>query len=228
MWKATARAVPTIRRSTMKKIKIAQIGTSRFSHGVSIWRSLRKQSDVFEVVGYALPEGEREKFPEWANDYDPDFGKLLTRDPDYTKRVFAIGRGGKKPRKDFGTWGECKGYMGFFFDELFAVTESFPEGTDLCDVKSILLDFAEQFDASDDQGTWFDKIKAIADKYGYASDMKAYKADPTVFKGSVADVSSFMRLSVTGRLSSPDMYEVMQILGKDRVKARLTEYANSL
>ena len=55
----------------MKKIKVAQIGTSRYSHGVSIWRSLRKQSDVFEVVGYALPEGEREKFPEWANDYDP-------------------------------------------------------------------------------------------------------------------------------------------------------------
>ena len=165
---------------------------------------------------------------EWACEFDPEFGKLLTRDPEYTKRVFAIGRGGKKPRKDFGTWGETKGYMGFFFDELFSVTDNFPEGTDTADVKKVLCDFAEQFDCADDQTVWFDKIKAIADKYGYASDMKAYKADPEAYKGSVADISSFLRLAVTGRLNSPDMYEVMQILGADRVRARLTDYAASL
>ncbi|MBR2473811.1 MAG: glutamate--tRNA ligase [Clostridia bacterium] len=165
---------------------------------------------------------------EWASDYDPDFCRLLTRDPEYTKRVFAIGRGGKKPRKDFGTWGETKGYMGFFFDELFSVTDSFPEGKSAEDAKKMLFDFAEQFDIADDQNVWFDKIKAIADKYGYASDMKAYKASPEAFKGSVADVSSFMRLAVTGRLNSPDMYEVMQILGYERVVNRINNFAKAL
>ena len=165
---------------------------------------------------------------EWAQDYDSDFAGLLTRDPEYTKRVFAIGRVGKKPRKDFGTWGECKGYMGFFFDELFSVTDGFPEGKSTEDAKKMLIDFAEQFNICDDQTAWFDKIKAIADKYGYATDMKAYKATPEAFKGSVADVSSFMRLAVTGRLNSPDMYEVMQILGYDRVVNRINSFAKAL
>jgi glutamyl-tRNA synthetase len=118
--------------------------------------------------------------------------------------------------------------MGFFYDELFNITDNFPEGTDIEDVKKILSDFAEQFDVADDQNAWFDKIKATAEKYGYASDMKAYKASPESFKGSVADVSSFLRLAVTGRLNSPDMYEVMHILGAERVKARLTSYASEL
>ena len=165
---------------------------------------------------------------EWACEFDPDFGALLTRDPEYTKRIFAIGRGGKKPRKDFGTWGETKGYMGFFFDELFEVTDAFPEDKSVDDARRMLADFAEQFDDSDDQTVWFDKIKAIADKYGYASDMKAYKADPAAFKGSVADVSSFLRLAVTGRLSSPDMYDVMHILGSARVRSRLLSFAEKI
>ena len=165
---------------------------------------------------------------EWAYEFDPGFAALLSRDPEYTKRVFNIGRGGKKPRKDFATFGECKAYMGFFFDELFGVTDSLPDGADISDVKSILCAFASRFDISDDQNAWFDKIKAVADEHGYASDMKAYKANPEGYKGSVADVSSFMRLAVTGRLNSPDMYEVMQILGEKRVKARLTALAEKI
>ena len=165
---------------------------------------------------------------EWAYEFAPDFAALLSRDPEYTRRVFNIGRGGKKPRKDFATFGECKGYMGFFFDELFEVTDSLPDGADISDVKSILCAFASRFDISDDQNTWFDKIKAVADEHGYASDMKVYKASPENYKGSVADVSSFMRLAVTGRLNSPDMYEVMQILGEERVKARLTALAEKI
>ncbi len=165
---------------------------------------------------------------EWAKEFDADFAELLTRDPEYTKRIFNIGRGGKKPRKDFGTWSECKAYMGFFFDELFAVTDTLPDGTDMSDVKKILSDFAEIFDINDDQNAWFEKIKQVGASLNYTPDMKAYKADPSAYKGSVADVSSFIRLAVTGRLNSPDMYEVMQILGKDRVIARIKSFAQSI
>ena len=118
--------------------------------------------------------------------------------------------------------------MGFFFDELFEVTDAFPEGKNVAEAKAILSEYVGVFSEQDDQTVWFDKIKALADKYGYASDMKAYKASPESFKGSVADVSSFLRLAVTGRLNSPDMYEVMKILGADKVRARLTDYAASL
>ena len=81
--------------------------------------------------------------------------------------------------------------------------------------------FDESFDIADDMNTWFDKIKAIADAMGYASDMKAYRSNPDAFCGSVADISMFLRVAVTGKLNSPDMYAVMQILGKDRMFARI-------
>ncbi len=165
---------------------------------------------------------------EWAKEFDDEFYKLLTADKEYTKAVFSIGRGGKKPRKDFGAWGECKAYAGFFYDELFEVTDELTEGTDVADVKKICSDFACQYSANDTQDEWFEKIKLLGSSLGYASDMKEYKANPEGFKGSVADVSAFLRLAVTGRKNSPDMYEVMKVLGADRVKARLLSYAENI
>ncbi len=165
---------------------------------------------------------------EWAKEFDTEFAELLGRDECYATAIFSIGRGGKKPRKDFGALGEVKAYMGFFYDELFEVTEQLDEKYDKADVKKILFDFAEGYDENDDQNVWFDKVKAVGEALGYVSDMKAYKASPESFKGNVADVSSFIRLAVTGRLNSPDMYEVMKILGKERVVRRLEAFAEKL
>lgn len=157
----------------------------------------------------------------WARKYDGDFAVLLARDPEYAKRILRIGRGGKKPRKDIAVWTDVKPYMGFFYDELFKAEDEIPDGFDPADIKNILLDFAASYNVDNDSGEWFSGIKAIADKYGYASDMKAYRQNPSAFKGSVADVSMFIRVAVTGRLNSPDMYEVMQILGSERVVSRV-------
>ena len=164
----------------------------------------------------------------WALEFDPDFAKVFTADPEFSKAILAIGRGGKKPRKDIAVWSEVKDYAGFFFDEYFNVTEAYPETFDKADIKAALLAFKESFDMSDDSGVWFDKIKAIADTLGFASDMKAYKADPTAFRGSVADISMFLRVAVTGRLNSPDMYSVMQLLGRERVFARIDAICDTL
>ena len=160
----------------------------------------------------------------WAGEFDPQLAALLTRDPDYTKAIFAIGRGGKKPRKDFATWTDVRPYLDFFYDELFEIKDSLPEGTDMADVKATITAFKATYDPADEMPVWFDKVKAIATDLGYAADMKAYKADPTAFKGSVADISSFLRVAVTGKLNAPDLYTVMQLLGKDRVFARLDKF----
>ena len=165
---------------------------------------------------------------EWANQFDPAFGKLLAENADYAKAILAIGRGGKKPRKDFATWADVKPYMGFFFDELFAIEDAYPENFSHEEIKTALERFLTSYDPADDMNVWFDKIKAVAESIGYASDMKAYKADPSQFGGSVADVSMFLRVAVTGKLNSPDMYAVMQILGADRVKARIDAMIASL
>lgn len=157
----------------------------------------------------------------WAAEFDPEFAAELTRDPEYTKSILAIGRGGKKPRKDLAVWSDAKPYMGFFYDRYFAVTDSIPDSFSREDVNAVLAGFLDSYDEGDDMNVWFEKIKRIAAALGYAADMKEYKADPQAFKGSVADVSMFIRVSVTGKMNSPDLYTVMHILGKERTEARL-------
>ncbi|MBQ7011101.1 MAG: glutamate--tRNA ligase [Clostridia bacterium] len=157
----------------------------------------------------------------WAEEYDPEFAAVLSADKEKAIRILSIGRGGKKPRKDLATFADAKPYMSLFYNEYFAVIDAYPEKFDNQTVRSAIEGFLQTFDFSDDMNTWFDKIKALADSMGFASDMKAYKAQPDSFKGNVADISSFIRVAVTGKLSSPDMYEVMQVLGKDTVVARI-------
>lgn len=162
-----------------------------------------------------------DKTLDWASEFDPDFASLLRNDPAYAKAIFSIGRGGKKPRKDFATFAEVKPFVSFFYDSLFAIEDSYPEKTDLADVKKVLTAFLATYDPADDMNTWFGKIQQIGEELGYTANMKEYKADPAKYKGNVSDVSMFIRLAVTGRQNSPDMYAVMQILGKDRITARI-------
>ncbi|MBQ7931694.1 MAG: glutamate--tRNA ligase, partial [Clostridia bacterium] len=165
---------------------------------------------------------------EWAQEFDPEFGEKLSADPDFAKKILAIGRGGKKPRKDLAVWKDAKPYMGFFYDGFFKIEDEIDEKFDRADVKAVLTQFKETYDEADDMNTWFGKIQQISEGLGYTADMKAYKADPSAFKGNVGDVSMFLRIAVTGKLNSPDMYAVMQILGKDKVFARIDAMLETL
>ena len=165
---------------------------------------------------------------EWAKDFDPELYEEMTSNPDFTKAIFAIGRGGKKPRKDLAVWKDVRGYADFFFDKLFEIKDSYAENFAKSDIKLALEEFVKTFDISDDTNAWFDKIKDIADMLGYASDMKAYKLNPEAYKGNVSDISMFIRIAVTGKLNSPDMYSVMQILGYDKVVSRINNMISSL
>jgi len=164
---------------------------------------------------------------EWAQEFDPDFGEKLASNPAYAKAILAIGRGGKKPRKDLATWKDAKPYMDFFYDE-YLETPAFDEKFSKETVKAALAKFLEKFDIADDSNVWFEKVKAITEEMGFTSDMKAYKADPTAFPGTVADISTFIRQAVTGKTNSPDLYTVMQILGYDRTVARIKAVMETL
>ena len=165
---------------------------------------------------------------DWAKDYDEALYTHLTADPAYTKQILAIGRGGKKPRKDFAVLADVKPYLDFFFDDWFAVTDEYPAQFDKQDIVAALTGFLATYDEADDMTVWFDKIKALADTLGFASDMKAYKESPDAYKGNVADISMFLRVAVTGRQNAPDMYAVMHILGLARVKARIAAMIETL
>ena len=164
----------------------------------------------------------------WAKDYDKELYEHLTADEAYAKSIFAIGRGGKKPRKDFAVLADVRPYLDFFFDDWFAVTDAYPDTFDKEDIKKALRGFTESFDEADDMNVWFDKIKAVAEGLGFASDMKAYKENPTAYKGNVADVSMFLRVAITGRQNSPDMYAVIQVLGRERVFQRINAMIDTL
>ena len=164
---------------------------------------------------------------QWAEEFDADFARKLTADPDFAKAILSIGRGGKKPRKDLATWQEAKPYMGFFYDEYLEAPvfdEKFSKET----VRTALQLFLEKFDIADDSAVWFEKVKDITNQMGFTTDMKAYKADPDAFPGTVADISTFVRQAVTGKTNSPDLYTVMQILGKERTVARIQAVMETL
>lgn len=188
-----------------------------------------KLADVSKnVISKMSAEEVYDELYRWALEFEPVYAAELAAAPDYAKAIISIGRGGKKPRKDYGTWIELKDYTALFYDKYFSVTDSYPDGTDITDVKAALTAFLETYSAGDEQSIWFDKIKAVAAELGYAADMKDYKENPTAYRGSIADISMFLRVAVTGKLNSPDMYTVMQILGESRVRARVKSMVDRL
>ncbi len=157
----------------------------------------------------------------WSAQHDPAFHALFTRSPEKSQAFLAIGRGGKKPRKDIALWTDVKPYMDFLFDELFQPDYTLPQRVNAADAKAILADFAGVFDADDTPEGFFDKMKTIAVAHGYAAETKAWKQNPEQYKGAVGDVSMVIRIAVAGRQNAPDLQSVMQIMGKEQVLSRL-------
>ncbi len=158
---------------------------------------------------------------DWAKEYDNDFANVLSNNEDTAKAFFAIGRGGKKPRKDIEKWSEVKDFSGYMFDEYYKPCFEYPENISADDAKAILNEYVKIYDPSDDNSVWFDKVKSICSPLGFSPDVKAYKADPDSFKGHVGDVSTVIRIAVTGRTNTPDLCTIMQLLGKERVLERI-------
>ena len=187
-----------------------------------------KLTDVSKNVISKMSAGEvYSLLLEWAQEFDADFAEILSADKDYAVSILAIGRGGKKPRKDIAVWKEAKPYMGLFYDE-YLQTPEFAEKFSKDIIRTVLEKFVAVYDPADDSSAWFDKVKAITEEIGFTTDMKAYKADPDAFPGTVADVSTFIRQAVTGQTNSPDLYTLMQILGKERSLSRINAILNTL
>lgn len=159
----------------------------------------------------------------FAETEDPEFYETLQADRAYAESILAIGRGGAKPRKDFATWADVKPYMSFFYDKYFTRDDEMTADRDKEDIKAALQKFIDTFDENDDQTGWFEKLKDIAEQIGYARETKLYKKEPDKYKGHVGDVASFVRIAITGRQNSPDLYEVIKILGRQRMTDRIKE-----
>ncbi len=161
---------------------------------------------------------------EWAKEYDKDLANILEKDKEYALKVFGIERGNKKPRKDIAKWSDVRENISYMYDEMFdsqKQTYDYQVINDKEEIKKILdLYINEYYDENDDKQTWFDKIKELSGRLGYAKEVKEYKENPDKYKAHVGDVSTVLRVALTARTNTPDMYEIMKILGKDRIEAR--------
>ncbi len=164
----------------------------------------------------------------WANTFDKELADLLQKDKEYTLKVLGIERGNEKPRKDIAKWSDLKENIIYMYDEEFEKVKSNYELQKIANkekIKEILNTYAEKyFDLNNDKQTWFDKLKDLAEEFGYAREVKEFKANPDKYEAHVGDVSTVIRIVVTGRTNTPDLYEIMQVLGKDRVIERLKNF----
>ena len=159
----------------------------------------------------------------WAKEYDEELAKMLA-DKEYSLKILGIERGNKKPRKDISKWSDVKNSIIYMYDEKFFENPTYEYGkvNDKEQINDILEAYAQKyFDINDDKETWFNKIKDLAEEKGFAREVKEYKAEPEKWPGHVGDISTVLRVALTGRQNTPDMFEIMQVLGKDSVLKRI-------
>ena len=167
----------------------------------------------------------------WAKQFDNELADML-KDKEYALKVFGIERGNKKPRKDIAKWSDVKENIEYMYDEIFYnKKQEYPYQviSDKESIEKILTFYMEKYyNENDDKQTWFDKIKALAGEMGYATEVKEFKANPGKYAAHVGDVSTVIRVALTSRTNTPDMYEIMQVLGKSCVEKRLKKAIENL
>ena len=163
---------------------------------------------------------------EWAKEYDTEFATIIEKYKDYTTAILNIEREQKKPRKDYESFGSIKNYIWYMYDEYFTgdLNYDFQKITDKEEIKKILSAYLDKYDENDDKEAWFNKIKELTEELGYCADMKAYKENPDAYPGNVADISTVIRVALTTSSQTPDLYELLRLIGKDRIKARFEKF----
>ena len=162
----------------------------------------------------------------WAKEYDDELAKMM-EDKEYTLAVLGIERGNVKPRKDISKWADVKDSIIYMYEDKFYNEEEYNFGkvSDKGEISKILKLYIEKYyNESDDKQTWFDKMKDLAEEVGYAREVKEYRKEPEKWPGHVGDISTVLRVALTKRQNTPDLYEIMQVLGKDIVVKRLNKF----
>lgn len=190
---------------------------------------LVKLNDVSKnVISVMTAQQVYDNVCEWAKVYDPEFYDIFTANGEFSKAVVNIDRENPKPRKDIAKWNEVKDYVSYLYNSLYQPDYTMPENIAKEDAAAILEKYAEVFSLADDKDTWFAKIKEMCEPLGFTPNVKEFKKNPEAFKGHVGDISTVIRIALTSRKNTPDLYSIMQLLGEDEIKARLNEALKNL
>ncbi len=159
----------------------------------------------------------------WAKHYRKELAVLFTDKKDVLLRILSMDRHGEKPRKDLAYAEQIFDFISYFFDDHYKKQDPFPEEISEDDIRKILESYIISYDHSDDRSSWFDKIRESGAELGYAPKPKDYKKNPDLYKGHVGHVSTVIRIAVMGRASSPDLWEIQQIMGEGQTLRRIKE-----
>ncbi len=160
---------------------------------------------------------------DWSKVYSKELKELIDRDKDYFMNIINIEREQKKPRKDIEKYEDIINNVWYMYDDLYYSKDKKYEWQKINDkeeIKRILNLYITKYFDLDNKDNWFNKIKELTEELGYCSNMKEYKATPDKYKGNVADISTVLRVALTSKSMTPDLYEIMNILGKERVIER--------
>lgn len=168
----------------------------------------------------------------WAKTYDVDFYQRIMADKDYFISILNIERNKEKPRKDYAKYSDIYPIISFFYDDVYDSIDKnnleWNPSMDKKDIAEILKDYVEHMDLSLDEETWFGSIKELAVRHGFADNVKVYKKNKDAYKGHVGDISEFLRIALTGKRNSPNLYYVIQILGEKKVISRINSVIQTL
>ena len=163
----------------------------------------------------------------WAKEKDTEIANILIENEEYAKKIFNIERENENPRKDFVKWLDVKEHIEYFFDDFYKSSiiagTNFPEHILLEEVKNVIESYIDVYNHSDDADTWFSRVKELSEKLGYAKNARVYKKNPDLYKGVVSDVAAIIRVALTNRTQTQDLYELMQVMGEPRVIERLNQ-----
>ncbi len=158
---------------------------------------------------------------EWAEEHNEGNAALMRANKDMLLKVFDIDRGGEKPRKDLVYAEQIFDFIKYFFEERFEYEDDFPAEVSAEDRAIILASYGKNYDPADDNAVWFEKLRNLGASLGYAAKPRDFKKNPDSYKGHVGHVSGLIRVAVTGRANSPDLWTVQQIMGPETVKRRI-------
>ena len=183
-----------------------------------------KMLDVSKnVISKYSAEKVYEEAYSWASRFDQELKEMLD-DKEYSLQVLGIERGNAKPRKDIAKWSDVKHIISYMYDNKFDKNGEFEyqkiSNKEEID-KIVKIYFEKYYAESDDKQTWFDKMKDLAEEMGYAREVKEFKANPDKYPGHVGDISTVIRVKITGRSNTPDLYEILKVLGKERILKRI-------
>lgn len=171
-----------------------------------------------------------EQYREWAKKYDQHVYELISKYKDDTILFLNIEREGKKPRKDYENYSSIFSKTWYLYDEEWnrELKYDFGKINSKEEIAKIMEEYLNNYYNKDDtEEEWFNKIKELCEDMGYAANMKEYKENPEKFKGNVADFTTAMRVLLTTSSMTPNLYDIMNILGKDRMLKRLEIFKNN-